>query len=120
MKKFDQNEFVTDLLGVDWRGIVRNSDDINVVVNNWTKIVSLIREKHAPTRNRRVYDKSCSWLTNDFKHMCKARNKLKNKLFVTFHFFSFSFNIIHTQKKPFSKSKYTISNYNDKTLRIKT
>ena len=38
MKNFDQNEFVNDLLGVDWRDIVRNTEDINVVVNNWTKI----------------------------------------------------------------------------------
>ena len=44
MKNFDQNEFVIDLLGVDWRGIVRNTEDINVVVNNWTKIFSLILE----------------------------------------------------------------------------
>ena len=47
MKNFDQIEFVNDLLGVDWRGIVRNTEDINVVVNNWTKIFSLILEKHA-------------------------------------------------------------------------
>ena len=73
MKNFDQNEFINDLLGVDWRGIVRNTDDINVVVNNWTKAFSLIIEKHAPTRNRRVSDKFCPWLTNDFKLMCKVR-----------------------------------------------
>ena len=83
MKNFDQNEFVNDLLGVDWRGIVRNTEDINVVVNNWTKIFSLILEKHAPRRNRRVSDKFCPWLTNDFKLMCRARDNLKkNKLFV--------------------------------------
>ena len=77
MKNFDQNEFVNDLLGVDWRGIVRNTEDINVVVNNWTKIFSLILEKHAPRRNRRVSDKFCPWLTNDFNLMCRARDNLK-------------------------------------------
>ena len=74
MKNFDQNEFINDLLGVDWRGIVRTTDDINIVVNNWTKTFSLILEKHAPTRNRRVSDKFCPWLTNDFKLMCKGRD----------------------------------------------
>ena len=68
-----------DLLGVDWRGIVRNTDYVNVVVNNWTKTFSLILEKHAPTRNRRVSDKFCPWLTNDFKLMCKARDNLKKR-----------------------------------------
>ena len=79
MKNFDQNEFINDLLGVDWRGIVRNTDDINIVVNNWTKTFSLILEKHAPTRNRRVSDKFCPWLTNDFKLMCKARDNIKKR-----------------------------------------
>ena len=77
MKNFDQNEFKNDLLGVDWRGIVRNTDDI--VGNNWTKTFSLILEKHAPTRNRRVSDKFCPWLTNDFKLMCKARDNKKKR-----------------------------------------
>ena len=41
MKNFDQTEFVKDLLGVDWRGIVRNTDDTNVFVNTWTNLLSL-------------------------------------------------------------------------------
>ena len=79
MKDFDQTKFVTDLLEVDWRGIVRNTDDIDVVVNNWTSTFSLILEKHAPIRNRRVSEKFCPWLTNDFKEMCKARDRLKKQ-----------------------------------------
>ena len=57
---------------------MRNTDDINVIVNTWTKIFSIILEKLAPTRNRRVSEKFCPWLTNDFKRMSKARDKLKN------------------------------------------
>ncbi len=77
MKNFDQNKFVNDLLEVDWKGIVQNTDDIDVVVNNWTSIFSLILEKHAPIRERRVSEKFCPWLTDEFKVMCKARDKLK-------------------------------------------
>ena len=79
MKNFDQTEFVNDLLGVDWSGIVRNTDDINVVVNSWTGMFSLILEKHAPTRNRRVSEKFCPWVTKDFQLMCKVRDKLKKQ-----------------------------------------
>ena len=79
MKNFDQTEFVRDLLGVDWRGIVRNANDINFIVITWTRIFSLILEKHAPTRNRRVSDKFSPWLTNDFKLECKTRDKLKKQ-----------------------------------------
>ena len=67
MKNVDQTEFLKDLVGVDWRGILRNTDDTNVIVNTWTSIFSLILEKHAPTCNRRVSDKFCPWLINDFK-----------------------------------------------------
>ena len=56
---------------------MRNTDDTNVIVNTWTSMFSLILEKHAPTRNRRVSDKFCPWLTNDFKRICKARDKVK-------------------------------------------
>ena len=79
MKNFDQASFVDDLLEVDWKGFVENSDDIDVVINNWTSIFSLILEKHAPMRERRVSEKFCPWLTNDFKSMCKARDKLKKQ-----------------------------------------
>ena len=48
---------------------MRNTDDVNVVVSKCTNIFSLILEKHAPTRNRRVSDKFCPWLTSDFKLM---------------------------------------------------
>ena len=59
MKNFDQASFVDDLLEVDWKGFVENSDDIDVVINNWTSIFSLILEKHAPMRERRVSEKFC-------------------------------------------------------------
>ena len=78
MKNHDQTEFVNDLFGVDGRGIVRSTDDVNVVVSKWTNIFSLILEKHAPTRNRRASDKFCQW---HFKPMSKGRDKLKNKPF---------------------------------------
>ena len=79
MNNFDQTEFVNDLLGVDWSGIVRNTNDINVVVNSWTGMFSLILEKHVPTCNRRVSEKFCPWVTKDFKLMCKVRDKLKKQ-----------------------------------------
>ena len=75
MKYFDQTRFVNDLLEEDWKGIVQNTDDIDVVINNWTSIFSLILEKHAPIRERRVSEN----FTSDFKGLCKARDKLKKQ-----------------------------------------
>ena len=42
MKNFDHAVIVNDLLGVDWHGISRSTNGINVVVNNWAMIFSLI------------------------------------------------------------------------------
>ena len=56
-----------------------NTDDVNFVVSKWTNIFSLILEKHAPTRNRRVSDKLCPWLNSDFKLRWKARDKFKKQ-----------------------------------------
>ena len=77
MKNFDHAKLLSDLLGIDWYSISRSADDINVIGNLWTDAFSFILKKHAPTRNGRVSDNFCPWLTNDFKLMCKAKDRLK-------------------------------------------
>ena len=57
LKHFDKTEFINDLLLFDWKGIVSNGDDINLIVEQWTKMFSLILDKHAPARNRRASEK---------------------------------------------------------------
>ena len=79
MKNFDDAKFVNDLLEIVWNSISLRTDYINVVVNLRTNIFSFILEKHAPTRNRRVFDKFCPLLTKDFKLMCKERDMLKQQ-----------------------------------------
>ena len=66
--------------------------------------------------------RSAQALTSQPGHSFAARSMIDGGCTVSrSHFHSFhSFNVIYTQKKPFSKSKYIISNDNDKTLRIKT
>ena len=76
MKNFNEELFLTDLANVDWQQILTCSQDINVVVQNWTKL-SLIIEKHAPLRERRVSDKFAPWLTPDLKNMFRTRDRLK-------------------------------------------
>ena len=38
LKHFDQTEFINDLLLVDWKGIVSNGDDINLIVEQWKDV----------------------------------------------------------------------------------
>ena len=79
LKHFDQTEFINDLLLVDWKGIVSNGDDINLIVEQWTKMFSLILDKHAPVRNRRVSNKFSPWLTKDLKQLSATRDRLKKQ-----------------------------------------
>ena len=79
MKNFSKSDFLDDLQKIDWKGIVTQTDDVNIIVEQWTKIFSLILEKHAPLRNRRVSERFCPWITKDFKLMCASRDKLRKQ-----------------------------------------
>ena len=79
LKNFNSADFINDLLSIDWNGIVNNKDDVNLIVEQWTSSFSLILDKHAPLRERRVSEKFCPWLTKDLKLMSAARDKLKKQ-----------------------------------------
>ena len=78
-QNFNSADFINDLLSIDWNGIVNNNDDVNLIVEQWTSSFSLILEKHAPLRERRVSEKFCPWLTKDLKLLSAARDKLKKQ-----------------------------------------
>ena len=58
MKNFSKSEFLDDLQKIDWKGIVTHTDDVNIIVEQLTTMFSLVLEKHAPLRNRRVSEDS--------------------------------------------------------------
>ena len=79
LKNFSKSEFLDDLQKIDWKGIVTQTDDVIIIVEQWTKMFSLILEKHAPLPNRRVSERFCPWITKDFKLMCVSRDKLRKQ-----------------------------------------
>ena len=79
MKSFSKSEFLDDLQKIDWKGIVTHTDDVNIIVEQWTTMFSLVLEKHAPLRNRRVSERFCPWITKDFKLICASRDKLRKQ-----------------------------------------
>ena len=79
MKNFSNESFLNDLAQVDWKGIASQSDDIDLVVDQWTSVFSLVLEKHAPLINRRVRDKYCPWVTKDLRQMFIVRDRLKKQ-----------------------------------------
>ena len=77
MKKFNEEEFLTDVARIRWEQITSQLNDVDLVVQHWSNILSYIIEKHAPIKTIRVSEKYCPWINNDLKGMIRSRDKLK-------------------------------------------
>ena len=53
--------------------------DINVLVNNWSSLLSLIIDKHSPIAEMRVSEKFCPWIDKDLR-LKKAATKRKSPI----------------------------------------
>ena len=79
MKTFNKERFLNDLVQVDLKVIASHSDEIDLVVDQWTTVFSIIPEKHAAFRDRRVRDRFCPWVTKDLRKMLIVRDRLKKQ-----------------------------------------
>ena len=77
MKNFNEEAFLADVSGICWEQMLTETDDINVLVNYWSEMFSLIIEKHAPLIEMRVSEKYCPWIDKDLRDLMRTRGKLK-------------------------------------------
>ena len=63
----------------DWYQVLFSSQNINEVVLKWTKLIALIIEKRALSREPRVSDKFTPWLISDITCVFRTRDKLKQQ-----------------------------------------
>ena len=77
MIKTRKMTFLSDVAGINWEQMHTETDDINVLVNYWTSIFSLIIDKHAPLCEMRVSEKYCPWIDRDLRDLMQTRDKLK-------------------------------------------
>ena len=59
MKNFLEEAFLNDVATMDWEQVLGHSDDINVLVNNWSSIFFVVIENHAPLRQIRASERYC-------------------------------------------------------------
>ena len=59
MKNFNEQMFLNDVASINWLRALGQTDDINIVVSNWSNLFSSIIEKHAPVQKMQVSDKYC-------------------------------------------------------------
>ena len=77
IKNFNEQMFLNDVASINWLRALGQTDDINIVVSNWSNLFSSIIEKHAPVQKMRVSDKYCPWVNADLRALIKSRDKLK-------------------------------------------
>ena len=77
MKTFNELAFLSDVAGINWEQMLTETDDINVLVNHWTSIFSLIIDKHAQLCEMRVSEKYCPWIDRDLRDLMRTRDQLK-------------------------------------------
>ena len=56
--------------------MLNETDDVNVLVNRWTNLFSLIVNKHAPLTEMRVSEKYCPWIDKDLRNLMQTRDLL--------------------------------------------
>jgi len=77
-KNFDNVKFCNDLRDADW-GKVINSNDIDNVCDNFTKITNDVTDMNAPLVTHRISSKTPPWITNELRKDIKERDFLKKK-----------------------------------------
>ena len=77
IKNFSEEAFLADVSGICWEQMVSGADDINLLVNRWSNMFSMIIEKHAPMVEMRVSEKYCPWIDKDLRDLMRTRDKLK-------------------------------------------
>ena len=73
MKHFNESAFLADISRIDWELVVNKTDDVNVVVEEWSSLFSAVIEKHAPTREMRGFRSELSM----GKHGAKTAYEVK-------------------------------------------
>ena len=52
MKNFNGQMFLTVVASIKWVRALGQTDDINILVRNWSNLISSVNEKHAPVHMR--------------------------------------------------------------------
>ena len=60
-----------------WESVVTQTDDVDILVKNWSALFSMIIDKHAPIMQMRVSEKYCPWINQELKALMRNRDRMK-------------------------------------------
>lgn len=79
MKNFREDPFLAEISTIQWRFILSQTDDVDILIEEWATLFNIVIEKNAPMREIRVSDKYCQWINSSLKALMKQRDKHKKK-----------------------------------------
>ena len=77
MRNFDKDALLADVAEICWEQGLNETDDVNVLVTQWSTLFSWIIDKEAPTKTLHVFERYCPWVNEDLKKLIRGRDKLK-------------------------------------------
>ena len=77
MNKFEEGQFLNDVASACWESVATETDDVDILVKNWSALFSMIIDKHAPIMQMRVSEKYCPWINQDLKALMRNRDRMK-------------------------------------------
>ena len=82
-KNFDRENFILDMLSIDWTEILKfNNNNVNVSFNNFIDRVNLIIDKYMPLKkvsNKEFKMKFKPWISREIIESITKKNKLFNR-----------------------------------------
>ena len=81
MKSFSENQFLFDVSGICWGQLFQQTDNIDILANNWSSLFSFVIEKHVLLKEIRVSERYCPWIGKDLKRLMSTRDRLKTATF---------------------------------------
>ena len=81
MRNFDATAFLINVPQINLGRIESRPIDINMLVDDWSNLCSMIIDKHAPIKSMLASEKYCPWINKDLRGLIRERYKLKKEAF---------------------------------------
>ena len=77
-RKYNKELMINEINETDWEQLYA-CDDVNIALTWFTKTVSYIFNKHAPSMTKKIRGKKCEWMNNEIKDLMLKRNSQHKK-----------------------------------------
>ena len=77
MNEFEEGQFLTDVASVCWESVATQTEDVDILVENWSALFSMTIDNHAPIMRMQVSEKYCPWINQDRRALMRNRDRMR-------------------------------------------